>query len=66
MFQIACHKDVVPLETLYEWCRVARRLLTGEHAVGRVIARPFAGEPGHFVRTPERRDFSVPPPGPTL
>lgn len=66
VFQIACHKDVVPLPTLYEWCRVARRLLQGEHAVGRVIARPFDGEDGTFVRTPERRDFSLPPPGPTI
>jgi phosphopentomutase len=66
VFQIACHKDVVPLERLYEWCRIARGLLMGENRVGRVIARPFAGEPGGFVRTPERRDFSVPPPGPTL
>jgi len=66
VFQIACHKDVVPLDTLYEWCRIARAILTGPHAVGRVIARPFAGEPGSFTRTPERRDFSVPPPGKTL
>jgi phosphopentomutase len=66
VFQVACHKDVVPLPTLYEWCRVARRLLTGPNAVGRVIARPFAGSPGSFVRTPERRDFSQPPPGPTV
>ena len=66
VFQIACHKDVVQLPTLYEWCRSARRLLTGPHAVGRVIARPFAGQPGSFVRTPERRDFSLPPPGPTV
>lgn len=66
VFQIATHKDVVPLATLYEWCRVARRLLTGEHAVGRVIARPFEGIPGAFVRAPERRDFSLPPPGPTI
>jgi phosphopentomutase len=66
VFQIACHKDVVPLETLYEWCLVARGILTGEHNVGRVIARPFAGRPGSFVRTHERRDFSVPPPGPTI
>lgn len=66
VFQIACHKDVVALPTLYEWCREARRLLVGEHAVGRVIARPFAGAPGRFVRTPERRDFSLPPPGPTV
>lgn len=66
VFQIACHKDVVSLATLYQWCRVARRLLVGEHRVGRVIARPFTGTPGHFTRTPERRDFSVPPPRPTL
>jgi phosphopentomutase len=66
VFQIACHKDVVPLPTLYEWCRIARRIMTGEHNVGRVIARPFTGMPGHFVRTPERRDFSVPPPRRTL
>jgi phosphopentomutase len=66
VFQIACHKDVVPLEQLYEWCRTARELLVGEHRVGRVIARPFAGSPGAFERTPERRDFSVEPPGPTL
>ena len=66
VFQIATHKDVVPLPTLYQWCRVARRILTGEHNVGRVIARPFTGTSGHFTRTPERRDFSVPPPGKTL
>ena len=66
VFQIATHKDVVPLATLYEWSRVARRLLTGEHTVGRVIARPFEGQPGAFVRSPERRDFAVPPPGPTV
>ena len=66
VFQIATHKDVVPLPTLYEWSRVARRLLTGPHTVGRVIARPFEGPPGAFVRSPERRDFAVPPPGPTV
>jgi phosphopentomutase len=66
VFQVAAHTDVVSLQELYEWCRVARRLLVGRHGVGRVIARPFAGEPGAFVRRPERRDFSVPPPGPTL
>jgi phosphopentomutase len=66
VFQIATHVNVVPLPILYEWCRAARRLLTGPHNVGRVIARPFDGEPGAFVRRPERRDFSVPPPGPTL
>ena len=66
VFQIATHVDVVPLEQLYAWCRIARRILTGEHAVGRVIARPFDGPPGSFVRRPERRDFSLPPPGPTV
>jgi phosphopentomutase len=66
VFQIACHKDVVGLQTLYQWCRLARRLLTGKHRVGRVIARPFTGEPGNFTRTPERRDFAVPPPRATL
>ncbi len=66
VFQIACHVDVVPLETLYEWCRIARGILVGEHNVGRVIARPFEGDPGAFRRRPERRDLSVPPPGPTL
>jgi phosphopentomutase len=66
VFQIATHVDVVPLETLYEWSRLARGILDGEHRVGRVIARPFAGEPGSFVRLPDRRDYSVPPPGPTV
>lgn len=66
VFQIAAHEDVVPLPTLYQWCRVARRILTGEHSVGRVIARPFTGIPGNFVRMPERRDFSVPPPQRTV
>ena len=66
VFQIAAHVDIVPLQQLYEWSRVARRLLTGVHNVGRVIARPFDGPPGAFARRPERRDFSVPPPGSTL
>ena len=66
VFQIATHVSVVPLEQLYEWCRVARGLLTGPDRVGRVIARPFDGPPGAFVRRPERRDLSVPPPGPTV
>jgi phosphopentomutase len=66
VFQVACHRSVVPLQQLYEWCRVARRLLSGPYRVGRVIARPFEGEPGAFVRSAERRDFSVPPPGPTV
>ncbi len=65
VFQIACHKDAIPLQTLYEWCAAARGILTGPYQVGRVIARPFEGVPGHFVRSPERRDYSVPPPGPT-
>jgi phosphopentomutase len=65
VFQIAAHKDVVPLERLYEWCETARRILDGEHRVGRVIARPFVGEPGGFTRTHERRDFSVEPFAPT-
>jgi phosphopentomutase len=66
VFQIAAHKDVVPLKTLYAWCRTAREILTPPNEVGRVIARPFDGPPGAFVRTPERRDFSVPPTGPTV
>jgi phosphopentomutase len=65
VFQIAAHKDVVPLERLYEWCRLARDILDGEHRVGRVIARPFEGRPGSFTRTHERRDFSVEPFAPT-
>ncbi|RAQ98286.1 phosphopentomutase [Thermogemmatispora tikiterensis] len=66
VFQIAAHQDVIPLEELYRLCQIARSLLVGEHAVGRVIARPFTGTPGHFVRTEHRRDFSLPPTGPTL
>jgi phosphopentomutase len=66
VFQIATHKRVVPLEQLYAWCETARELLTGEHAVGRVIARPFDGEPGSFARTKERRDYALPPPGQTV
>ncbi|MBO8141001.1 MAG: phosphopentomutase [Firmicutes bacterium] len=66
VFQIAAHEDVIPVDELYEMCRTARRLLSGEHAVGRVIARPFAGEPGKFYRTPRRRDFSLAPPEPTV
>jgi phosphopentomutase len=65
VFQIACHEDVVPVATLYEWCAVARGILSGPHAVGRVIARPFAGPPGAYARTPRRRDFSLPPTGAT-
>jgi len=67
VFQVAAHEEIVPLETLYKWCSRARQeILVGEHAVARVIARPFRGKPGNFFRTKERRDFSLPPPGPTL
>lgn len=65
VFQIAAHEEVIPLDKLYEYCRMARSLLVGEHGVGRVIARPFVGEPGHFVRTPNRHDFSLEP-GPNV
>lgn len=65
VFQIACHESVVPVEELYRWCAVARAILQGPHAVGRVIARPFAGPPGHYERTPRRRDFSLDPTGTT-
>ena len=64
VFQIATHVDVVPLEQLYAWCEAARRILVGPHAVARVIARPFTGPAGAFVRTKDRRDFSLAPPGP--
>ncbi|MEX0992015.1 MAG: phosphopentomutase [Actinomycetota bacterium] len=66
VFQIACHDRVARPAILYRWCRIARRMLDGEHNVTRVIARPFTGEPGGFVRTAGRRDYSVVPPGPTL
>lgn len=62
VFQIAAHVDVVPLPELYRICEIAREILTGPHRVGRVIARPFAGAPGAFRRTTDRRDFSVKPP----
>ncbi len=65
VFQIACHEDVVPVPELYRWCEIARGILQGPHAVGRVIARPFDGVPGHYARTPRRRDYSLEPPGPT-
>jgi phosphopentomutase len=61
VFQIAAHEETVPLEELYEACRAAREILTGKHAVGRVIARPFVGEPGNYVRTPNRHDYSLEP-----
>ena len=66
VFQIACHIDVFDLEKLYEFCEIARSMLNGENRVGRVIARPFTGKPNGFYRTKDRRDFSVPPPEPTL
>src|SRR5436853_7873910 len=58
VFQIAAHEEVVPLPRLYEICETARRLLRGEHEVGRVIARPFVGEPGAFKRTENRHDYA--------
>ena len=66
VFQIAAHEDIVPPEKLYEYCRIARDILVGEHAVGRVIARPFEGEAGAFKRTARRHDFSLEPTGRTL
>ena len=66
VFQIAAHEDIVPPEQLYEYCRLARKLLHGKHGVGRVIARPFVGQPGSFTRTANRHDFSLEPPSDTL
>lgn len=66
VFQVAAHEATVPIEQLYEACRVARTMLTGRHAVGRVIARPFEGEPGAWKRTSRRKDFSLAPHAPTL
>jgi phosphopentomutase len=61
VFQLAAHEDTVPLDELYEGCRIAREILTGKHAVGRVIARPFVGEAGAYERTPNRHDYSLVP-----
>lgn len=66
VFQIAAHEDIVPIEKLYEYCLIARDILKGDHAVGRVIARPFEGEYPHFRRTARRHDFSLLPPENTL
>ena len=66
VFQIAAHEDVVPVETLYEYCRQAREILQGEHGVGRVIARPFIGTSGNYTRTPRRHDFPLLPPSVTM
>ncbi|MDX2149976.1 MAG: phosphopentomutase [Bryobacteraceae bacterium] len=62
VFQVAAHEEVVAIDELYRCCEIARRLLTGEHEVGRVIARPFVGSPGAFVRTANRHDYAVAPP----
>lgn len=66
VFQIAAHEDVVPVETLYEYCKMARKILKGRHGVGRVIARPFTGANGDYTRTPRRHDFSLEPPAVTM
>lgn len=66
VFQIAAHEDVVPVDTLYEYCKMAREILKGRHGVGRVIARPFVGGNGIYTRTPRRHDFSLEPPGITM
>jgi phosphopentomutase len=66
VFQIAAHEDVVPVDELYRYCEIAREILQGEHAVGRVIARPFVGEPGSFTRTVRRHDFSLKPTATTM
>jgi phosphopentomutase len=62
VFQVAAHEEVIPLWELYKICETAREILTGPYEVGRVIARPFNGAPGHFARTPNRHDYAVPPP----
>jgi phosphopentomutase len=61
VFQVAAHEETIPLEELYAACGIAREILTGKHAVGRVIARPFVGEPGNYMRTPNRHDWSLRP-----
>lgn len=66
VFQIAAHEEKVPVDELYRYCEMARGILVGEHGVGRVIARPFIGEAGNFIRTTNRHDFSLKPPGDTM
>lgn len=66
VFQIAAHEEIIPIEQLYWMCAQAREILRGPHGVGRVIARPFIGQPGHFTRTSRRKDFSLTPPVPTV
>lgn len=65
VFQVAAHENVIPVEELWRFCEIARELMRGEHNIGRVIARPFVGEPGSFRRTANRKDFSVTPPSET-
>ncbi len=66
VFQIAAHEDIVPIEQLYEYCEIARKLCTGKYGVGRVIARPFIGEEGNYTRTAKRHDYSLQPPKNTM
>lgn len=66
VFQVATHEEIVPLETLWDWCMKAREVLVPPNRVNRVIARPFTGEPGSFIRTAGRRDFAVAPPSPSV
>lgn len=66
VLQIAAHEDVITVEELYQMCLKAQKILTGEHNVARVIARPFIGKPGNFIRTYNRRDYSMKPPKPTV
>ena len=66
VFQIAAHEEIVPVDDLYKYCKMAREILRGEHEVSRVIARPFIGEPGNFTRTANRHDYSVTPPQATV
>lgn len=66
VFQIAAHEDVVPVDELYRYCRIAREILQGQHGVGRVIARPFAGKSGEYYRTSGRHDYSIDPPKTTV
>ena len=66
VFQIAAHEEIISVEELYKMCEIARKILTGKHEVARVIARPFSGEPGNFVRTANRHDYAIAPPTPNL
>jgi phosphopentomutase len=66
VFQIAAHEEITPVNELYQMCTIARNILVGDHAVVRVIARPFVGKPGSFKRTERRKDFSLPPPSDTV